>query len=212
MPRSTTLTAAAFTALAACAIAAPAASQVTTAGGEVVSTAQKHLIDNLITIDSIQAATAKLAAMQDGEPLRRKNSPTRSPPTMPHTPADCKRSPTRRTSGARPIPAIRSLTEFAKRYSALDATPAGPEFDRTFLKTVVANHQAEISTINDRKGRRERRRLEEGSQPNAQRTSEPSREGERVGGDARQARRGEAAAVSPRSTRAPGSELSTWSR
>ena len=64
MPRSTTLTAAALTALAACAFAAPAASQVTTAGGEVVSTAQKHLIDNLITIDSIQAATAKLAAMK----------------------------------------------------------------------------------------------------------------------------------------------------
>ena len=68
MPRSTTLTAAALTALAACAFAAPAASQVTTAGGEVVSTAQKHLVDNLITIDSIQAATAKLAAMKTENP------------------------------------------------------------------------------------------------------------------------------------------------
>ena len=64
MPRSTTLTTAAFAALAACALAAPAASQVTTAGGEVVSAAQKHLVDNLITLDSIQAATAKLAAIK----------------------------------------------------------------------------------------------------------------------------------------------------
>ena len=38
------------------------------AGGEVVSTAQKHLVDHLITIDSIQAATAKLAAIKTQNP------------------------------------------------------------------------------------------------------------------------------------------------
>src|SRR5690242_1861645 len=57
----TSMTVAAFAALAA--FAAPAAAQVvTSAGGEVVSPAQKNLIDRLIVSDSIQVATAKLAA------------------------------------------------------------------------------------------------------------------------------------------------------
>src|SRR5215467_518620 len=72
MPRSTTMSVAAFAAIAACALAAPAASQVvTTAGGDVVSMAQKHLVDNLITLDSIQAATAKLAATKTQNPAVR---------------------------------------------------------------------------------------------------------------------------------------------
>src|ERR1041385_3697511 len=63
MPRTTSMTVAAFAALAACAFAAPAAAQVvTSAGGEVVSPAQKNLLDRMIVSDSIQAATAKLAA------------------------------------------------------------------------------------------------------------------------------------------------------
>src|SRR5690349_300276 len=68
MPRSTTMTVAAFAAIAACALTAPAASQVVSSGGEVVSSAQKHIVDNLITIDSIQAATAKLAATKTQNP------------------------------------------------------------------------------------------------------------------------------------------------
>jgi len=69
MPRTTSLTVAAFAAFAACAFAAPVAAQVvTTAGGEVVSPAQKNLVDRLIVSDSIQAATAKLAAEKAQNP------------------------------------------------------------------------------------------------------------------------------------------------
>jgi len=147
MPRSTTLTAAALTALAACAFAAPAASQVTTAGGEVVSTAQKHLIDNLITIDSIQAATAKLAAMKTENPSVKEFANTLASDHAAHAGglqkvAD-KKDVGREADAGNTLP-----TEFAARYTALESTPAGPEFDRAFLKAVVANHQAEIAAIN----------------------------------------------------------------
>jgi putative membrane protein len=147
MPRSTTLTAAALTALAACAFAAPAASQVTTAGGEVVSTAQKHLIDNLITIDSIQAATAKLAAMKTENPSVKEFANTLAADHAAHA-GGLQKVADKKDVGREADPGNTLPTEFASRYTALESTPAGPEFDKAFLKTVVANHQAEIAAIN----------------------------------------------------------------
>jgi putative membrane protein len=150
MPRSTTLTAAALTALAACAFAAPAASQVTTAGGEVVSTAQKHLIDNLITIDSIQAATAKLAATKTENPAVRDFANTLAADHSGHA-GGLQKVADKKDVGREADASFKLTTEFANRYTALESMPAGPAFDRAFLQAVVTNHQAEISAINSGK-------------------------------------------------------------
>jgi putative membrane protein len=146
MPRSTTLTAAALTALAACAFAAPAASQVTTAGGEVVSTAQKHLVGNLITLDSIQAATAKLAATKTQNAEVREFASTLAADHGGHAIA-LQRISDKKDVGREAEAGNTTATEFATRYTSLESMPAGPEFDRAFLQAIVANHQAEIAVI-----------------------------------------------------------------
>ena len=151
MPRSTTMTVAAFAAIAACAIAAPAASQVvTTAGGDVVSTAQKHLLDNLITIDSIQAATAKLAATKTENAAVRDFANSLAADHTTHAGA-LQKIADKKDVGREPDSGNKLATEFASRYTALESMPAGAGFDRAFLQAVVANHQAEISAINSGK-------------------------------------------------------------
>ncbi len=147
MPRSTTMTAAALAALVMSAFAAPAAAQVvTSAGGEVVSPAQKHLIDNLITIDSIQAATARLAATKTQNASVREfanqlaSEHTTSAMTLSKIAA---KKDVGRESGADSI-----TSQFTTRYANLQTMPAGPDFDKAFLQIVVANHQAEIDAIN----------------------------------------------------------------
>jgi putative membrane protein len=148
MPRSTTVTVAAFAAIVACAITAPAASQVvTTAGGDVVSIAQKHLVDNLITIDSIQAATARLAATKTQNADVRDFATSTASDHTAHAGA-LQKIADKKDVGREPDAGNKLATEFATRYAALESVPAGPEFDRAFLKTVVTNHQAEISAIN----------------------------------------------------------------
>ena len=123
MPRSTTLTAAALTALAACAFAAPAASQVTTAGGEVVSTAQKHLVDNLITLDSIQAATAKIAAAKTQNASVREFANTLAADHSGHAGA-LQRISDKKDVGREAEAGNTTATEFASSHSAsLMATP-----------------------------------------------------------------------------------------
>ena len=146
MPRSTTLTTAAFAALAACALAAPAASQVTTAGGEVVSAAQKHLVDNLITLDSIQAATAKLAAIKTQNAEIKEFANTLSADHAGHA-GGLQKISDRKDVGREADASNTTATEFATRYATLDGMAAGPEFDRAFLKAIIANHQAELAVI-----------------------------------------------------------------
>jgi len=146
MPRSTTMTVAAFAAAAACALAAPAASQVVSSGGEVVSAAQKHVVDNLITIDSIQAATAKLAATKTQNPEIRDFANSLATEHSAHVGALAKIAD-KKDVGREKDAEDKLSAEFAARYSALETTAAGPEFDRAFLQAVVANHQAEISAI-----------------------------------------------------------------
>ena len=151
MPRSTTMTVAAFAAIVACAVAAPAASQVvTTAGGDVVSSAQKHLLDNLITIDSIQAATAKLAATKTQNAAVRDFATSLATDHATHASA-LQKIADKKDVGREPDAAAKLATEFASRYTALESASAGPEFDRAFLQAVVANHQAEIAAINSGK-------------------------------------------------------------
>jgi putative membrane protein len=151
MPRSTTMTVAAFAAIAACALAAPAASQVvTTAGGDVVSTAQKHLIDNLITIDSIQAATAKMAATKTENPAVRDFANSLASDHAAHADALAKIA-AKKDVGREADASSKIATDFSGRYTALESAPAGAEFDRAFLQAVVANHQAEIAAINSGK-------------------------------------------------------------
>jgi putative membrane protein len=146
MPRSTTLTAAALTALAACAFAAPAASQVTTAGGEVVSTAQKHLIDNLITLDSIQAATARLAAIKTQNPAVKEFANSLAADHGAHA-GGLQKVSDKKDVGREADASNTTATEFATRYTSLEAMAPGPEFDRAFLQAIIANHQAEIAVI-----------------------------------------------------------------
>ncbi len=150
MPRSTSMTVAAFVAAAACALAAPAASQVTTAGGEVVSTAQKHLVDHLITIDSIQAATAKLAASKTQNPAVRDFANSLATDHAAHATA-LQQIAAKPDVGREAEVGDPATSQLASRYAALESMPAGDEFDKTFLETVIANHQAEISTINSGK-------------------------------------------------------------
>ena len=50
--------------------------------------------------------------------------------------------------GREPDSGNKWAAEFSSRYAALESAPDGPEFDRAFLQTVVANHQAEIAAIN----------------------------------------------------------------
>src|SRR5262249_3400505 len=121
MPRSTTMTVAAFAAIAACALAAPAASQVvTTAGGDVVSTAQKHLVDNLITIDSIQAATAKLAATKTTNPAVRDFANAIGSDHAAHADALSKIA-AKKEVGREADASSKLTTEFTTRYSALES-------------------------------------------------------------------------------------------
>jgi len=151
MARSTTMTVAAFAAIAACALAAPAASQVvTTAGGDVVSAAQKHLIDNLITIDSIQAATAKLAATKTENPAIRDFATSLASDHAAHASA-LQTIAAKKDVGREADASSKTATDFASRYTALEAMAAGAEFDRAFLQAVIANHQAEIAAINSGK-------------------------------------------------------------
>lgn len=151
MPRTNTMTAAALAAFAACAFAATATSQVvTSAGGEVVSAAQKHLVDNLITIDSIQAATAKFAAGKTQNASVREFANAIAMDHATHAAALTKLS-AKRTVGREADTDNSPAKEIASRYSALESAPAGAEFDRAFLQTVVANHQAEIAVINSGK-------------------------------------------------------------
>jgi putative membrane protein len=147
MPRSTSMTVAMFAAAAACALAAPAASQVTTAGGEVVSMAQKHLVDHLITIDSIQAATAKLAATKTQNESVRQFANALATDHAAHATA-LQQIAAKPDVGREADAGDATTPQLASRYAALESMPAGDEFDKTFLQTVVANHQAEISTIN----------------------------------------------------------------
>src|SRR6476646_8977279 len=108
MPRSTTLTAAAITALAACAFAAPAAS--------------------LITTDSIQAATAKLAAMKTENPSVKEFANTLAADHAAHA-GGLQKVADKKDVGREADPGNTLPTEFASRYTALESTPAGPEFD-----------------------------------------------------------------------------------
>ena len=151
MPRTTTMTAAALAAFAACTFAATAASQVvTSAGGEVVSSAQKHLVDNLIAMDSIQAATAKFAAGKTQNASVREFANAIAMDHAMHAAALTKLS-AKKTVGRDTATENSSTKEFATRYAALQSAPAGAEFDRAFLQTVVANHQTEIAAINSGK-------------------------------------------------------------
>lgn len=148
MPRTTSMTAAAFAALAACALAAPLAAQVvTSAGGEVVSPAQKNLVDRLITTDSIQAATAKLAADKATNPAVKEFATQLATDHAAHASALQKLSE-KKEVGRETNPSDQSGADLAKQYETLQGMPAGTEFDRAFLQSVVANHQSEISAIN----------------------------------------------------------------
>jgi putative membrane protein len=140
------MTAAAIAAIAACTLAAPAASQVTTAGGEVVSVVQKHVVDNLITIDSIQAATAKLAATKTENPDIKEFANTLATEHSAHVGALAKIAD-KKDVGRETDSESKLASEFAARHTALEGMAAGPEFDRAFLQAVIANHQAEISAI-----------------------------------------------------------------
>ena len=148
MPRSTTMTIAAFAAVVACAVAAPAAAQVvTSAGGEVVPAAQKHLVDNLIAFDSIQAATAKLAATKTQNTAVREFASSLSMDHSAHV-AALQKLAAKVSVGREADVRSKTTAEFTSRYTALESMPAGAEFDRAFLQAVVANHQAEIAAIN----------------------------------------------------------------
>ena len=147
MPRSATMTVAAFAAIAACAFAAPAASQVvTTAGGEVVSAAQRHVVDNLITIDSIQAATAKLAVTKTENPDIRDFANSLASEHSAHVGSLAKIAD-KKDVGRERDAEDKLAAQFAARHAALESMSGGPEFDRAFLQAVVANHQAEIAAI-----------------------------------------------------------------
>ncbi len=150
MPRSTTMTAAAFAALVMSAFAAPAAAQVTSAGGEVASSSgQKQLVGNLITIDSIQAATAKLAATKAQnaavKEFANQLASDHTTNAMNLSNIANKKDVGRESAGST------VTSQFSARFAALQTMPEGPEFDKAFLQAVVANHQAEISTINSGK-------------------------------------------------------------
>src|SRR5262249_49168537 len=111
------------------------------------STAQKHLVDNLITIDSIQAATAKLAATKTTNPAVRDFANAIGSDHAAHADALSKIA-AKKEVGREADASSKLTTEFTTRYSALESMPAGAEFDKAFLQAVVANHQAEISAIN----------------------------------------------------------------
>jgi len=141
------MTVAAFAALVACALAAPAASQVvTSAGGEVVSVAQKHLVDNLITFDSIQAATAKFAVTKTQNAAVREFANSLASEHAAHA-AALQKIAEKTTVGREPDADSKITGEFSARYTALQSA-SDAEFDRAFLQAVIANHQAEIAAIN----------------------------------------------------------------
>ncbi len=164
MPRSTTLTAAALTALAACAFAAPAASQVTTAGGEVVSTAQKHLDRQSDHHRLDPGRDGEARGDEDGEPLRERirQHARRRPCRTRRRTAKGLRQEGRRARGRSRQPARDGVRQ-AILGARVDA--GGPRI----RSRLPENRRRESSgrDFDDQrwKGRRERRRLEEGSQP-----------------------------------------------
>src|SRR5690242_7134654 len=148
MPRTTSLTVAAFAAFAACAFAAPVAAQVvTTAGGEVVSPAQKNLVDRLIVSDSIQAATAKLAAEKAQNPAVKDLATQLASDHSSHAAALAKIAD-KKEVGREANPGDVSGTDLANEFKTLESMPAGPEFDKAYLKAVIADHQAALAAIN----------------------------------------------------------------
>ena len=148
MPRTTSTTVAAFAALAACAFAAPVAAQVvTSAGGEVVSPAQKNLVDRLIVADSIQAATAKLAADKSQNPAVKDFATQLANDHSTHVGALAKIAE-KKEVGREANAADSSGAQLASEYKMLESMPAGPDFDKAYLQAVIADHQAALATIN----------------------------------------------------------------
>jgi putative membrane protein len=147
MHRTSTLAVAAIAAIAACTFAAPASAQVvTTAGGEVASPAQKNLIDRLITGDSIEVATATLAAGKT------QNAAVKAYATMIATDhsahiANLQKIAAKKDVGREANPADSSSAQLASEFASLQAMPAGPEFDKAFLQAEVSRHQAAIAAL-----------------------------------------------------------------
>lgn len=148
MPRTTSLTVAAFAALAACAFAAPVAAQVvTSAGGEVVSPAQKNLVDRLIVSDSIQAATAKLAIEKAQNPTVKDLATQLANDHSSHA-ASLAKIADKKDVGREANPSDASSADLANQFKTLESMPAGPEFDKAYLQAVIADHQAALAAIN----------------------------------------------------------------
>lgn len=142
---------AAFATLAACALAGGAAAQVvTSAGGEVVSPAQKNLVDRLIVSDSFEVATAKLAATKTQNPAVRDFANMLASEHTAHIQA-LEKIAAKKEVGREAAAGDSSTADLAKAYATLQGMPAGAEFDKAFVQAVIDQHKSAIASLESAK-------------------------------------------------------------